>query len=97
MKTRLLHVRANVSDLNRAIQWYEATLGFKAYGHYPAENPIYVHFEVAEGAQFSIAVDDKVPSTGRFNFSVEDVDSLWRSLRKNVEVVEESRLGPIRA
>ncbi|CAM3594963.1 VOC family protein [Paenibacillus lupini] len=29
MKTRLLHVRANVSDLNRAIDWYENFLGFR--------------------------------------------------------------------
>lgn len=87
--TTLLHVRANVTDLDKAIQWYESVLGFKSCGHYPDENPIYAHFEMSEGAQFSIAVDKRVPTNGRYNFYVKDVDELWKSLKNKVEVVEE--------
>ena len=32
MKTRLTHVRANVSDLHRAIAWYEDVVGFECLG-----------------------------------------------------------------
>ena len=29
MKTRLAHVRANVRDLDKAVEWYESVLGFE--------------------------------------------------------------------
>lgn len=89
MKTRLLHVRANVSDLNRAIEWYERVLGFKVTGTWPPEKPNYAHFDSQEGATFSIMEDTRVPSNGRFNFRVEDADALWESLKDKVEIVEE--------
>lgn len=89
MKTRLLHIRANVSNLNDSIKWYEEFLGFKVTGTWPPENPNYAHFESLEGATFSIMEDEKVPSNGRFNFCVEDVDSLWNKLKNKVDVVEE--------
>ncbi len=89
MKTRLLHVRANVSDLNRAIEWYERVLGFKVTGTWPPEKPNYAHFDSEDGATFSIMEDPRVPSNGRFNFRVEDADALWESLKDKVEIVEE--------
>jgi predicted enzyme related to lactoylglutathione lyase len=89
MKTRLFHVRANVSDLNRAIRWYEDILGFKITGTWPPELPNYAHFASEEGAVFAIMEDQKVPSNGRFNFTVNNVDALWESLKDKVEVVEE--------
>lgn len=89
MKTRLLHVRANVSNLQRAIKWYEEVLGFQVTSTWPPEKPNYAHFESEEGAIFSIMEDHNVPSQGRFNFTVADVDGLWERLKDHVEVVEE--------
>jgi len=89
MKTKLLHVRANVSNLQRSIRWYEEVLGFKVTDLWPPENPNYAHFEADHGAIFSIMENEKVPSNGRFNFYVADVDGLWEKLKDQVEVVEE--------
>ncbi|WP_164491763.1 VOC family protein [Staphylospora marina] len=89
MKTRLMHVRANVSDLQRAIRWYEEVLGFKVTDVWPPEKPNYAHFSSEEGAIFAIMEDENVPSHGRFNFSVSDVDALWERLKDRAEVVEE--------
>jgi len=88
MKTKLLHVRANVSNLQRARKWYEETLGFKVIAEWPPDNPNYVHFESEKGATFSIMEQEDYPSHGRFNFSVEDVDLLWEKLKHKVEIVE---------
>ncbi len=87
MKTRLTHVRANVNNLQKSIEWYENVLGFIAEDPYPAENPVYVSFEFGEGACFSIMIDEK-PSLGRYNFVTENVDTLWEQLKDKVEVVE---------
>jgi predicted enzyme related to lactoylglutathione lyase len=87
MKTRLTHVRANVKDLHKSIKWYEKVIGFKAEEPYPKENPVYVSFEIGEGACFSIMVDEK-PSLGRYNFIVANVDAFWEQLKDMVEVVE---------
>ncbi|SFJ19087.1 VOC family protein [Thermoflavimicrobium dichotomicum] len=89
MKTKLLHVRANVSNLNRSISWYEEMLGFKVTALWPPEKPNYAHFEIDQGAIFSIMEHEKVPSNGRFNFYVSDVDSLWEKIKDKVEIVEE--------
>ena len=32
VKTRLNHVRINVSDINKALKWYEEILGFENDG-----------------------------------------------------------------
>src|SRR5512143_2323927 len=88
MKTRLMHVRANVRNLEQAIEWYTKTLGFEVMNRWPPQNPIYAEFTFGEGAQFSIAEDQPVPTGGRFNFSVKDVDDLWEKLKGQVEVVE---------
>ena len=45
MRTRLMHVRANVFDLKRALEWYKQVLVFKLETVWPFENPDYVHFE----------------------------------------------------
>ncbi|MDF2804012.1 MAG: hypothetical protein K0S61_3915, partial [Anaerocolumna sp.] len=74
MKTRLTHVRANVSDLLKSIQWYENVLGFECTGADINEKWSYADFYCGEGAVFAIAVSDKVPSYGRFNFDVDNVD-----------------------
>ena len=87
MRTRLAHVRANVKNLQKSIEWYENVIGFAAEAPYPAENPVYVSFEFEEGACFSIMVDEK-PSLGRYNFNVDDVDVLWEKLKDKVEIVE---------
>ncbi|WP_084064966.1 VOC family protein [Paenibacillus stellifer] len=41
MKTRLNHVRINVSDINQALKWYEEILGFEYDSGWPPENPTY--------------------------------------------------------
>ena len=89
MKARLMHVRANVSDLKRAIEWYEQVLGFRVETVWPPERPDYAHFEAEKGALFAIMESDEVPSRGRFNFYTADVDALWERLKDRVEVVEE--------
>ncbi|MRG85689.1 VOC family protein [Salinibacillus xinjiangensis] len=91
MKTKLHHVRVNVSDLNRSIKWYEEVLGLKVTASWPPDKPNYVHFESEAGATFAIMEEkeDKVPSNGRFNFTVKNVEKLWESLKDKVDVVEE--------
>jgi predicted enzyme related to lactoylglutathione lyase len=91
MKTRLTHVRINVSDLIQAIRWYETHLGFEVTATWPPKEPNYAHFDMGEGSIFSIMEQDSkdVPSKGRLNFSVEDVDGLWDKLKDKVEIVEE--------
>lgn len=89
MKNRLLHVRANVKDLESAVKWYQDVLGFTVAGSWPPEQPNYVHFEHEAGAMFAIMEQKIHPSSGRFNFYVDNVDLLWEKLKDRVEVVEE--------
>jgi predicted enzyme related to lactoylglutathione lyase len=84
---RLTHVRANVSDLDRSIAGYEPVLGLKAEGHWPPDVPNYAHFQTGD-TLFAIMVTDPVPAGGRFNFTVDDVDSWWGRLRDRADVVE---------
>ncbi len=89
MKTRLTHVRVNVSDLERSIAWYEGVLGFENDGGWPPEKPTYMQFRAAEGAVFSIMeMESSKKSYGRLNFVVENVDELWDRLKDKVEIVE---------
>lgn len=88
MKTRLMHVRANVTDLHKAIEWYETVLGFEFTGADINDRWQYADFECGEGAVFAIAVDETGPSHARFNFDVDDVDALWERLEDKVEVVQ---------
>ncbi|MCL2048163.1 MAG: VOC family protein [Defluviitaleaceae bacterium] len=88
MKTKLTHVRANVSDLYKSIEWYETILGFKCTGADINDRWQYADFECESGAVFAIAVDERVPSNGRFNFDVDDVDTLWENLKNKVEVIQ---------
>lgn len=84
---RLEHVRVNVSDFARSVAWYESVLGLPAEGYWPAEEPIYAHFNTG-GAQFALSVAEPVPAAGRYNFSVADVDAWWNDLRGRADVVE---------
>lgn len=88
MKTRLTHVRANVHNLQKAIEWYENILGFECTGADINDRWAYADFECGEGAVFAIAVDEKVPSHGRFNFDTDDVNALWERLKDKVEIVQ---------
>ncbi len=89
MKTRLKHVRANVLDLRKAIEWYRNTLGFKVAATWPLEKPNYAHFEHEDGAMFAIMENENFPSHGRFNFYVDNVDEIWNQIKDKVEVIEE--------
>ena len=88
MRTRLTHVRANVRDLHKAIEWYENVLGFECTGADINDRWQYADFACGEGAVFAIMVDKKVPSCARFNFDVDDVDSLWEKLKNKVVVIQ---------
>lgn len=88
MKTQLMHVRVNVSNLEESIKWYEDVLGFELDSLYPTENPCYADFNGNSGATFAIMVGES-PTSGRFNFDVEDVDALWQSIKGKVDIVEE--------
>lgn len=86
MRTKLDHVRANVADLRRAVGWYEETLGFEVESYWPPEDPNYAHFKAAGGATFAVM---EAPGRGaRFNFTVDDPDSLWERVKDVVTVVE---------
>jgi catechol 2,3-dioxygenase-like lactoylglutathione lyase family enzyme len=58
---RLMHVRVNVRDFDRAVAWYESVLGLTATGHWPPDAPAYSHFDTG-GAQFAISVMEPVPA-----------------------------------
>ncbi|SDQ79071.1 hypothetical protein SAMN05216232_3615 [Virgibacillus subterraneus] len=89
MKTKLAHVRANVKDLDEAIDWYKSTLGFKVVATWPPEKPNYAHFEADNGATFAIMEHENYPSLGRLNFNTNNVEQLWIELKDNVNVIEE--------
>ena len=54
MDTRLDHVRANVADLRRAVEWYTTVLGFEVDSTWPPDRPNYAHFKSAGGATFAV-------------------------------------------
>jgi catechol 2,3-dioxygenase-like lactoylglutathione lyase family enzyme len=86
MDTRLDHVRANVADLRRAVEWYTTMLGFEVDSTWPPDRPNYAHFKSAGGATF--AVMEAEGRGARFNFTVADPDALWVELKDRVAVVE---------
>ena len=86
MLTRLDHVRANVTDLRRAIDWYTTVLGFEVDSYWPPDQPNYAHFRSEGGATF--AVMEAEGRGARFNFSVDDPDALWERLKDKANVVE---------
>jgi predicted enzyme related to lactoylglutathione lyase len=86
LRTKLEHLRANVSDLHRAVEWYQDTLGFEVESYWPPDNPNYADFKTAGGATF--AVMEAGGRGARFNFTVDDPDELWERLKDNVTVVE---------
>jgi predicted enzyme related to lactoylglutathione lyase len=86
VRTKLDHVRANVSELRRAVEWYEKTLGFEVESYWPPGNPNYAHFKAAGGATFALM--EAAGRGARFNFTVDDPDALWERLKDDVTVVE---------
>lgn len=94
MKTKLAHVRANVRDLHKAIEWYEKILEFECTGADINDKWSYADFASESGAVFAIAVDENVPTHGRFNFDIDDIDSLWERLKDKVEIVQELEAMP---
>jgi uncharacterized glyoxalase superfamily protein PhnB len=88
MKTRLNHIRVNVSDINKALRWYKEILGFENDSGWPLDNPTYYDFVSEEGATFSIMEVTGEKSHGRYNFQVDNVDELWKTLKDKVEIVE---------
>ena len=84
---RVTHVRTYVRDLARAIAWYERALGLFAEGHWPPEAPNYAHFRTGT-TLFAIMAAEPAPGSGRFNFTVDDVDAWWQRLAPDSEVVE---------
>ncbi len=88
MKTRLNHIRVNVSDINKSLKWYEETLSFEYDSGWPPENPTYYDFKSKEGATFSIMEVKGEKSHGRLNFNVDEVEELWEKLKDKVEIIE---------
>ena len=86
MGTRLDHVRANVADLRRAVEWYTTVLGFEVESVWPPDRPNYAHFKSEGGATF--AVMEAEGRGARFNFTVDDPDALWAELKDRAAVVE---------
>ncbi|RAV08711.1 VOC family protein [Paenibacillus contaminans] len=94
MKTVLVLVRINVSDVIKSAQWYEEILGFEVSVRYPNEKPYYIGFESKGGADFAIQEDKTYPSKGRFNFQVPNLEKLWEELKDKVTVIEELHTTP---
>ena len=94
MKTKLTHVRANVRELHKAIKWYETVLGFECNGTDINDRWQYADFATETGAVFAIAVGENVPSYGRFNFDVDDVDTMWNKLKDKAEIVQSIETMP---
>ncbi len=88
MKTNLGHIRVNVSDIQKSLNWYEEVLGFIVDGSWPSENPKYYDFVSESGATFAIMEVESAKSYGRINFNVEDVDALWHRLKDKVDILE---------
>ena len=88
MKTRLTQVRANISDIQKSIEWYEKVLGFECLMTDINDRWQYAQFVSDAGAAFSIMVADSSGTSARFNFLVDDVDALWDRLKDQVTVVE---------
>lgn len=86
VETRLDHVRANVTDLRRAVEWYTTVLGFEVESFWPPEQPNYADIRSEGGATF--AVMEAEGRGARFNFTVDDPDALWADLKDRVSVVE---------
>jgi len=93
MKTRLLHLRVNVSDLAAARRFYRLVLGFEEAGAYPPENPVYTEYTTVDGAVF--AIEQRQPVAGstasgavRLTFVVQDIRRLWVQWRGVVDVVD---------
>ena len=84
MHTRLEHVRANVANLEAAIEWYTTVLGFVLDTMWPPDRPNYAHFRPASGAVFAIQEADG--RGARFNFTVDDPDALWEQLKDRATV-----------
>jgi predicted enzyme related to lactoylglutathione lyase len=88
LKTRLTHVRVNVHNLQQAVTWYSQQLGLEVKAYWPPDDPNYAEFTCEQGAAFSIMQTETAPTSGRFNFSVADVDALWGRLRSSARIVE---------
>ena len=88
METQLKHVRINVSNIKKSLDWYQRVLGFEAEsGGWPPEDPKYFAFKSKGGADFSIMEEEKC-SCGRMNFTVDNVDEMWEKLKDKVSVIE---------
>ena len=61
-------------------------LGFEVKSRWPADRPNYAHFKSAGGATF--AVMEAEGRGARFNFTVDDPDSLWAELKDRVAVIQ---------
>jgi predicted enzyme related to lactoylglutathione lyase len=94
MKTKLTHVRVNVRNIHKSVEWYETILGFECNGIDINDRWSYADFKSETGAVFAIMEDKNVPSCGRFNFEVEQVDSLWEKLKDKVEIIQEIETMP---
>ena len=88
METRLTHIRVNVSDINNALKWYEEILDFEMDSCWPKEDPKYYDFISEQGAVFSIMEVDENKSHGRVNFTVQNVDKFWETVKDKAEIVE---------
>lgn len=73
-------------DLGRAVEWYANVLGFEVESFWPPDRPNYAHFTSDGGATFAVA--EAPGRDGRFNFTVDDPDALWATLKDKVVVVE---------
>ncbi len=89
MKTNVVHIALHVSDLDRATQWYEETLGFDCTAAWPKEAPTYAHFDHEVGPRFALREDSERAGAGSVTFEIEDVETLWARVEGTDAVQEE--------
>lgn len=77
---------ANVADLTFAVEWSTEVFGFEVGASWPLDQPNHAHFATGGGATFDdVEADDR---GGRFNFNVDDSNSLWQRLEDVGVVIE---------
>ncbi len=82
-----------VSDLARSRKFYEDVLGFKPSASYER----WQCYEIEGAGGFGISEDvnlQRVPCPDIINFSLPDIDALWKKVREHVRVESPPQVMP---
>lgn len=88
MKTRLLHVRANVKELSRALEWYKDVLGFSVGDSWPREIQIYTFWAWRRSNVCNNGTLDLDGNEIGFVDKMKSIRQVKKSWRKFIEAVK---------